>query len=160
MKSAAQRPLKPSCDDLSRRCYRLPRGGLQAMKPWPARSRARVSVTGIGLLAIVFSLLAFNSCSKVVAPHPIVTHVDVTPALDSLMVGGTFHFTAVARNSVGQPVDKPVSWSSNNTSVASVDATGWVAGHAAGAASITAFCDGQTGRATVIVLASSSAPVA
>src|SRR5262245_5103292 len=101
------------------------------MKPGPTWSRTLVIMSGVALCALAFSLAALNSCSTVVNPDPRtdVANVDVVPASDTLDVGGTFHLSATPVDQGGHPLDRPVAWSSNNTTVVSVDATGWIAAH-------------------------------
>ena len=86
-----------------------------------------------------------------VEPVPVVS-VTVAPALDTLVVGQSTQFTAVARDSVTLPlVDRPVSWQSSTPTVATVSATGLVIAQAPGTVTISAVTGGVTGVATLVV---------
>src|SRR5206468_10755704 len=65
--------------------------------------------------------------------------VVVTPATASMFPGGTAQLTATPMDSAGNALTgRTVAWSSNATSVATIDANGSVKGVAAGSATITA----------------------
>lgn len=81
-----------------------------------------------------------------------VASVAVAPAAADLLVGGTVQLTATARNAQGGLVQAPVTWSSSDDQVATVGATGVVAGVGPGSATITATAEGRSGRATVTVV--------
>src|SRR5205823_14623977 len=66
--------------------------------------------------------------------------------------------TATPKDANGNPLTgRTVTWSSSNTSVASVTSSGLVSGGAAGSATITATSEGQSGTASITV---TSVPVA
>src|SRR5262245_28315333 len=101
--------------------------GVRVMKRGPMMwSRTLAIMSGIA-----FSLVSLSSCSTIVAPPPApaqVASVEVVPDQDTLDVSGTLHLTAMPEDDDGNPLpDRPVAWSSNNTSVVSVDGTGWIA---------------------------------
>jgi Tol biopolymer transport system component len=79
----------------------------------------------------------------------------VLPATASLVVGGTEQFTATVLAADALPVACPssIAWSSSNTAVATVNATGEALAVAAGSATITAACGAVTGSAAVTVMA-------
>jgi hypothetical protein len=86
--------------------------------------------------------------------NPVVASVTVSPTSASLAVGGTRQFSASARDASGNAISgKTFTWSSSNTAVATVSASGLVTARAAGTASIRAVTDGKTGTATVTVQA-------
>ena len=64
-----------------------------------------------------------------------VTGVTISPTTASLEIGGTQQLTATV--SPSNATDKTVSWSSNNTSVATVSSTGLVTAISSGSATIT-----------------------
>ena len=105
--------------------------------------------------AVALSLLALvSACGKdPVPPDPTeVRTVDVNAPFPSLRVGATMQATAQLLNSVGDEVTaKTASWSSSNTSVATVDQNGLITAVAAGAATITASADNARGTLPVTV---------
>src|SRR5439155_484148 len=85
-------------------------------------------------------------------PVPVAT-VTVSPATASVPVGQTVQLTATPRDANGTPLTgRAVSWSSSNTSVATVSTSGRVTGAAAGSATITATSEGQSGTAAITVV--------
>ncbi len=87
--------------------------------------------------------------SGTVPPVPVAS-VSVSPATASVPVGGTVQLTATPKDANGNPLSgRTVSWSSSNTAVANVSATGLVSGVAAGSATITATSEGQSGTAAI-----------
>ena len=91
-----------------------------------------------------------------VVPVPVST-VTVLPATSSIAIGGTAQLTAELRDASGNVLTgRVVSWSSSQTSVASVTSAGLVTGVAGGTATITATSEGRSGTATVNVAATGS----
>jgi alpha-tubulin suppressor-like RCC1 family protein len=87
---------------------------------------------------------------------PVAT-VEVSPASDTTPVTGKIELTAVMRDSSGNVVEfRPVSWSTTNTAVATVEpASGgkaWVTGVSSGTTSIIANSDGEADTVTVDVV--------
>ena len=92
-----------------------------------------------------------------VAPIPVMT-VTVAPASASVLVGQLLVLSATTADSAGNVLSgRPVTWSSSNTTVATVSSTGLLTGVASGAATITATSEGKSGTAEVTVTV---APVA
>jgi len=89
-----------------------------------------------------------GTASLQVDPAPVT--VAVTPAVDTTNVGGTVQLAASVQGGVGPA--GPVSWSSADEGIATVDDHGLVRGVAAGDVSITATAKGQMGSALVTVL--------
>ena len=80
--------------------------------------------------------------------------VQVTPTNRSLFVEESFQFTAVTRDAGGTVLTgRPVTWSSNNESVATVSSTGLVTALSPGGAIITATAEGRSAPASVTVAA-------
>ncbi|HEY8813644.1 MAG TPA: Ig-like domain-containing protein [Candidatus Dormibacteraeota bacterium] len=96
-----------------------------------------------------------SSAITVNAPAPApVASVSVTPATPSLQVGETVQLSAVTRDANNNVLTgRAVSWTSSNTGVATVSASGLVSALAAGPAQITAISENQSGSATVTVSA-------
>ncbi len=86
-------------------------------------------------------------------PAPVAT-VSVAPGSVAMVVGGGALFTASARDAAGNVLTgRAVAWSSSNPAVATVSASGMVAGVGVGSATITATVEGKTGTAVVTVSA-------
>lgn len=71
-----------------------------------------------------------------------------------LPVGHTMVLVAQPRDAQGQPLDRAITWSSNNPSYVSVDATGRVTALEAGGADVTATSEGKS--ASVLVYATAT----
>ena len=81
-----------------------------------------------------------------------VASVVVTPATATVAVGGTQPLTASVRDAAGNVlVGRAVTWTSSDTTRATVSASGVVTGRAAGSATITASSEGRSGTAAVTV---------
>ncbi|TMQ66810.1 MAG: hypothetical protein E6K77_00835 [Candidatus Eisenbacteria bacterium] len=109
-------------------------------------------------LAAILVLLGFVSCSKVSNQgNPVgltpVASVAVSPASATIAMVGSVGLTATPVDVGGDPVSgRVVTWSSDNTAAATVNASGLVSGAAAGTATITATCEGRTGTSVVTVI--------
>lgn len=89
-------------------------------------------------------------------PAPVAS-VTVSPASATLVVGSTHTLTATLRDSGGNTLaDRSVAWSSNNTAIATVSASGVVTARAAGNATITATSEGRIGSSAIEVRSASS----
>jgi uncharacterized protein YjdB len=82
---------------------------------------------------------------------PVITVV-LSLALDTITQGGTVQLTATPEDSIGDPLVRPVTWSSNNSGVASVNGAGLVTGVGVGSATITASSGGKSGTTAVVVI--------
>ena len=81
-----------------------------------------------------------------------VASVTVSPASATLQVGQTTQLTATPKDANGNPLSgRVVTWSSNNTTVATVNGTGLVTANATGSATITATSEGQSGTSSLTV---------
>jgi hypothetical protein len=81
--------------------------------------------------------------------------VSLTPSTTGLEVGRSLQITAQARDANGNVISgKVFTWTSSNSSYATVNANGVVTGIAAGTAIITASVDGRSGTSSVTVTAS------
>ncbi|HYR99477.1 MAG TPA: Ig-like domain-containing protein, partial [Gemmatimonadales bacterium] len=86
-----------------------------------------------------------------------VASVTVSPAPASVQAGQTVQLTATPKDVNGNPLTgRVVSWSSSNTAVATVNASGLVTGVVAGSATITATSEGQSGTSAITVTPPSS----
>src|SRR6185295_6868895 len=88
-----------------------------------------------------------------------VASVRLTPAGDqALLVGQTKQLTAATLDSDGNPLpERPVTWSSSSSTVASVSTTGLITAVATGGAVITAASEGKT---AVVAVTVSAVPIA
>jgi DNA/RNA endonuclease G (NUC1) len=81
----------------------------------------------------------FGACNPDTPPPPVVASVTVTPSNATIAVGTTQQFTATAFDASNQPIaGVTFTWSSNATSVATVNASGLATGVTTGDATITA----------------------
>jgi Bacterial Ig-like domain (group 2)/WD40-like Beta Propeller Repeat len=104
----------------------------------------------IGLVAFAAAPLA--ACADLEGPADPASVVMVEPETVSVLVGGQVGLTAVSRDtSVLRVTDQPVTWSSDQPSIATVSATGIVTGLAGGEARIRAVVDGYAGVGVVLV---------
>lgn len=85
-------------------------------------------------------------------PPAAVASVDVTPASADLEPGDTIELDAVPRAADGTALDRDVTWSSSEETVATVDSEGVVTAEAAGTAEITATSEDASGSASIRVL--------
>lgn len=114
--------------------------------PEIARVNQSGLVTGLAVGPAQISATADGITGTValsVRPVPVAT-VDVSPAAAGTRAGGTYQLTVVARDSIGNPLlDRTVSWTSRDTTIASVSANGLVSGHSIGATVIVATIEGK-----------------
>lgn len=94
---------------------------------------------------------------NVVAPTNVpVTGVSITGSSSSTTVGGSLQLSAVVAPENAS--NKAVTWSSNNTAVASVDQTGKVTGNGVGTAYITAAAQDGSGKSYTVAISVAAAP--
>jgi len=85
-----------------------------------------------------------------------VASVEVTPTSATVAANQTVQLTATLRDAAGNPLSgRVVTWTSDNTAVATVSANGLVTAKTAGSATITATSEGHSGTSAITV----SAPV-
>ncbi|MCL4213158.1 MAG: Ig-like domain-containing protein [Gemmatimonadales bacterium] len=114
-------------------------------------SRGMVSARSTGGVEIRAHARRASGRSRIVIAAPVAS-VSITPTQPALVPGGAVQLTAVARSATGSVLEgRPVTWSSTNTSVATVSATGLVVGVAAGLATINAVAEGVMAAASANV---------
>jgi len=87
-----------------------------------------------------------------------VTSILVSPAAASVAVGQTVQLTATPQDVGGNPLSgRVVTWASTNLGVATVNGSGLVTGVAAGVATVTVACEGQS---SVVAITVTVVPVA
>jgi len=117
-------------------------------------------VTGVspGAATITAASEGKSGTAAVTVSSVPVASVAVSPTSASVSVGQTVQLAATPKDANGNPLTgRTVTWSSGNTAVATVSASGLVTGVSAGAATITAASEGQSGSAAITV---TSVPVA
>jgi photosystem II stability/assembly factor-like uncharacterized protein len=122
---------------------------------------ATVSVTGTvmgaapGTTTVIATSEGKSGAATVtVVPAPVATVV-VNPNPVTLRVGQTATLTATLLDQTGGVLTgRPLAWSSSDTAVASVSASGVVTGAAPGTAAIAAASEGKVGTAAITVTAS------
>ena len=93
-----------------------------------------------------------GTAAVTVTPIPVAS-VDVTPSPATVFVGATLQLTATPKDANGNPLSgRPVTWTSSDENIATVDATGLVTGKAVGGPiSVSATSEGKSGTATITV---------
>src|SRR5437870_4579203 len=92
-----------------------------------------------------------GTSSITVTAVPVAT-VTVSPAPASVVAGQTVQLIATPKDANGNPLTgRTITWSSDNTSVATVNGSGLVSGVVAGSATITATSEGQSGTSAITV---------
>jgi uncharacterized protein YjdB len=115
--------------------------------------RVRFSVGLLGL-GVVMGCVA--GCGGGVPSQPItMVSITVTPANTSIKASATQQFTATGAfsDSSTEDMTKSVSWTSSDTSKATIQNSGLATGVAAGSVTITAVSAGKTGAATLTISA-------
>ena len=139
---------------------------------WSSANATIASVTASGLVkglaAGTASIIATSEgktgsamLTVTAAPPPPVASVTVSLGSSSITAGQTTQATATEKDASGNTLTgRTVTWSSNNTAVATVSGSGLVTAVAAGSAQITATSEGKTGSAALTVSSSTPPPVA
>ncbi len=120
-----------------------------------------VTAVGVGSTTIRAQAGSLIGTAAVTVQLVPVATVTITPASATLNVGGTWTFTAVTRDAAGNVLlNRPITWTTSNSAVATVSASGVGTGVGAGTATITATSEAKSASATVTVSAPPPAPVA
>jgi len=129
---------------------------------WASSNTALATVSSSGLVSgvaagaatITASAEGKSGAASITVTSVPVAAVSVAPTSPSLQVGQTVQLTATPRDASGNALGgRAVTWTSSNTSVATVSGSGLVSGGAAGTATIMATSEGKSGSATVTVTA-------
>jgi uncharacterized protein YjdB len=127
---------------------------------WTSSSNAiaRVSPDGV-VTAVALGSATITATSEdksgtstvTVIPVPVAS-VAVSPPTNPIFVGGTVQLSTTVKDQNGTTVtDRVVTWASSDEAIATVSASGKVAGVAKGSVTITATSEGKSGTAAVIV---------
>ncbi|HWH03322.1 MAG TPA: Ig-like domain-containing protein [Gemmatimonadales bacterium] len=127
---------------------------------WTTRSPSIATVSGSGTVtAVAVGVDSVLATSEGVTGASIITVVNVpvasvvmSLALDTIQQGGTVQLTATPEDASNNPLNRPVTWSSGNTGVATVNSGGLVTGTGVGSTTITASSGGQSGVMTIVVI--------
>jgi len=127
---------------------------------WTSSDVTSVTVSSSGLVTAVAPGIAnilvtadntVGGASVQVTPV-VIGSVVISPDTATLVIGGTIQLSATVKDSTGNVITfKPVSWSSQDTSIATVDGTGKVTAVATGSVGIVAQRDGKADTATIRV---------
>ncbi|CAG0992418.1 Ice-binding protein 1 [Methanosarcinales archaeon] len=99
--------------------------------------------------------LDLQTCSRCHAdpypPAPVLTTITVTPSSATVVQGNTQTFTASPKDQFGKPIVTSIVWSSSNTTVGTVSASGVLTAVSAGTTTVTATSGSVKGTASVKV---------
>ncbi|MFZ6760887.1 beta strand repeat-containing protein [Undibacterium sp. Ji50W] len=129
---------------------------------WTSGASPVATVTASGLVsavtagsAPVVAISGTKSGSATINVLPVATlnTIAVTPGIPSIGVGGTQNFVATGSFSDGSSlnISNAVSWTTANTAIASVSASGVANGLSSGTTTITANLSGKSGAASLTV---------
>src|SRR3989442_1095386 len=127
---------------------------------WATTNAAVATVNGGGLVSGVAAGAATitaasegqSGAAAITVTVVPVASVTVTPATASVQVGQTVQLTGTPKDAGGSPLSgRVVTWTTSDASVAAVNGSGVVSGVAAGSATITALCEGQSATALITV---------
>src|SRR6185437_4663692 len=112
-----------------------------------------VTAAGVGSAVITATVDGQQGFASVTVSLVPVKTVNVTPALDTLVLGGVVQLHAQTLDSAGNVLNgRTVTWSSSNENVALVSSTGRVVSQDTGSATITATSEGVSGTSTIVVI--------
>ena len=127
---------------------------------WSSSNKSIATVSSAGVVSalspgearIAASAQGKSAVATVTVTAREVASVVVSPATVSMRVGVSTPLTAQTLDADGQSLTgRTVAWSSSNTAVATVSASGTVTGVSPGAATITAASEGRSGQAAVTI---------
>src|SRR2546427_455752 len=112
-------------------------------------------VSWIAVCVVIGSFAACGTDNLGPAEEPVAA-VTISPARATMAPGGSVQLTAVAKSASGTTLPgRAVTWSTADTAVAKVSATGLVTGVALGSTAITATSEQRSGTANITVNLSS-----
>lgn len=112
-------------------------------------------VTGIaeGDATITATVAGRSGSAEVTVTPAAVAEVTLTPGAATIEVGRSVQLLATPRDAAGRALaDREVAWTSSDTTVVAVDASGLVRGRKEGAADVTATSEGVEGAARITVI--------
>jgi len=104
-------------------------------------------------LSVDNTITTFSFLLYVVAEVPFPNgYIDLSPAADTMLPGGTQALTATVRSAVGNPIPgQTITWGTGDGAVATVDGSGTVTGVGPGSTTITATSGARSGTAAIAV---------
>lgn len=109
----------------------------------------------------VFGALSNVAAGSTVATASAVASVTVSPSSAAGTVGQAAQFTATVKDASGNLLtSQAVTWSSSNTAVVTVNATGYATAVGAGSAALIATAGGKSGQAAITVTGSTTGTAA
>src|SRR5256884_7913506 len=127
---------------------------------WSSNSTSVATVSSSGLVSgvtpgsatITATSEGKSGTSAITVTNVPVATVSVSPPTASIQPGQTVQLTATLKDASGTTLSgRTVTWSSNNTSVATVNGSGLVAGVPPGPARLSATSEGKSGTASITV---------
>jgi uncharacterized protein YjdB len=126
---------------------------------WSSGNTAVATVSGTGVVtaksagtATISATSEGKSATAAVTVRPAVAFVVVSPALVLIRKSGTVQLSAAAYDANSNRIfGRPVTWSSDDPSIATVDATGLVTTKKAGVVQISATVDGKSDSSLITV---------
>jgi len=115
-------------------------------------SSGTVTAVAVGVDSVLATSEGVTGATVITVTNVPVVTVVLSTALDTIPQGGTLQLTATPEDSIGDPLSRPITWSSGNTGVATVNGAGLVTGAGVGSTSITATSGGKTGTMTIVVI--------
>src|SRR2546422_1390159 len=104
-------------------------------------------------LLLAAGLLVSVACNEPTSP-PVIVSLTVAPSSDTVLVGRAVQLTATTRDASGNALTgHAVTWTSSNSTVATVSVSGLVTGVSAGGpVTVTATSEGKSGTAAIAVI--------
>lgn len=112
---------------------------------------ARAGLTAL-LAALAAACDATPSEPAARPPLPRVAAVEIAAEQTLLVEGAQLRLSATPVTENRTPLARPVTWSSSDTTVATVTSAGWLTARAAGTATIVATSEGKAGHLSIAVL--------
>lgn len=136
--------------------------GVTVTTAWTVRDTTLARITPDGVItarsaigvtwAIASAEDQRDSVKVRVVPVP-VAKVTVSPATETIIAGQSLQLAAVTADSAENVLTgRAITWSSSDTALATVSATGLVSARAAGAVTISATSEGKVGSSTITIL--------
>ena len=131
---------------------------------WQSSNPAIVTVNAAGLVTAIAAgnatITGISEGKTASAPLSVTpqaaTAIVINPSGASLAPNATAQLTAQVRDANGATLNRVVTWTSDNTGIATVSSTGLVTAHVVGSASVTARADGVSASVPVTVQAPSN----
>jgi CSLREA domain-containing protein len=124
-----------------------------AVSPQTGQSTAATALAG-GSATIRARAGGQSGAGTLNVSFPPVSRIEVTPASATIPIGGTLQFTARAFDAGNNEITGlTFTWTSSNTTAATIDSNGLATGAGLGSTTITASAKGKSGTASLTVVA-------